>query len=151
MFHINPDLYPILAALLLGFFGFAGGFWAYRKNKADAAHSLVDSSLGLVKEYKESLKECIEEKKTLITDQDAVLQRAIEAEKRAIASEAKVIELEGTVTYLRGIVEEGVRDRELLHEEIGMLETQLEGLGYIPRSKMSRTRSTDKPKKGVDK
>lgn len=145
---INPDLFPILGsilvALIIGGLGFAGGIWAFRKNRADAAESIVISAMAIVEQYKASLKECNDERENFNKDHEEIVKRAETAEARAIAAESKVLEMDKTITYLRNNAEESAKDRAALHELIGVLETQLEGLGYVPRSKTMRTRKTDK-------
>ena len=116
---MKPQLYPLIASLILAISGITSGVWAYRKNRADAAESLIRSAMTIVKQYETALKEANE----------------------------KIDLLEIDVGYLRKEVNIGIKDRDQLRELIKSLETQIETLGFIPKSKTTRTKSSIRPKR----
>jgi len=77
---------PFIGMIVVAIIGFFSGGWAYRKNKADAAGSIVKSALDLVAQYELSLK--------------TYNERLIAAETRAIAAETRVDELEAKIEVL---------------------------------------------------
>lgn len=84
---------PFLGMVIVALIGFFSGGWAYRKNKADAAGTIVKSALDLVQQYEASLK-------TYNDRLEAAEARAVAAENRVEQLEEKVAALEAQIIGL---------------------------------------------------
>jgi peptidoglycan hydrolase CwlO-like protein len=89
---------PLFVAIVIAVGGLGSGFWAQRKNKADAAQILVQTALSLVAQKDLELKDCNEENVRREAELEILRAGIKKAEERAISAETRVDDLLERIT-----------------------------------------------------
>jgi chromosome segregation ATPase len=137
----NSYILPTVVSIIVALLGFLSGLWAWKKNKSDAAESLITSALAMVHQYETAVDDCKDTSKALAEEAKLLSDLAVRLEKRAVEAEARVSEIEKVVTELLTRLDKSETERIELTRQLATLEMQLESLAFVPKNKLRRRAS----------